>query len=538
MYDSDAGLSVLPRARWPWQRSFRTRIVVTYGLIFLVVLLLLTVRVGQTIYSARIEEAGHDLVLKAFLIANSLEDPLSGYATEFSDFERWERAHGEDEHDRAKANNQLPSPARRPAGLDQVNRAEFVSSRLQQIATAYAADTHARVAILSPQGDVVADSASSASQGEGNLNQPEIQAALVGQEQPNARVAPEDNTPTLYAAAPIQQGDRILGIVQVSIPMQSVVAEIRSLLLSLLMESLAALAVATFLGVWIGKRLAQPLKDLEDAALDIARGNLGKQVTVNRADEVGALANAFNYMVDQLRRLLEQQRLFVANASHELRTPVTNIKLRSEALLSMQPGDEAVAQRYLKEIDSEADRLGRLANSLLDLARLERTYSAEPPAEPVDLAPVLATVHEIMQLPAQTRGIGLTFTVPPALPRLKIRAEDLEAILVNLLDNAIKYAGSGGDVKVGVEWDANACRLRVEDSGPGIPAEDLPYIFDRFYRVDKARSRRNLPASTIGSGAGLGLSIVKMLVEQNGGQIWVESPPEGGTAFVVAFAPV
>ena len=141
-----------------------------------------------------------------------------------------------------------------------------------------------------------------------------------------------------------------------------------------------------------------------------------------------------------------------------------------------------------------------------------------------------------MQLPAQTRGIHLSFVAPPQLPRLKIGAEDLEAILVNLLDNAIKYTESGGDVKVVVECETATCRLRVQDTGPGIPPEDLPHLFDRFYRVDKARSRRNLPVGAIGSGAGLGLSIVKMLVEQNGGRIWVESPAEGGTAFVVALA--
>jgi two-component system phosphate regulon sensor histidine kinase PhoR len=264
---------------------------------------------------------------------------------------------------------------------------------------------------------------------------------------------------------------------------------------------------------------------------------LTQAVAVQSRDEVGALAWAFNAMVGKVRTMLEQQRAFVANASHELRTPLTNIKLRSEALRRLHSTDPQLEQRYLSEIEAEADRLTRLANDLLDLARLEKA-AEQPEVEPADIAPILQRVVGIMQLSAEQMGISLRTAIAADLPRVRVRADDLEVISLNLLDNAVKYTQRGGHVQFEAASTADGVTIRIADDGPGIPDEDMPHIFERFYRVDKARSRRASSRNGAGSGAGLGLAIVRELVAQNQGHIDVKAAPGQGTVFVVSFPAV
>lgn len=199
-------------------------------------------------------------------------------------------------------------------------------------------------------------------------------------------------------------------------------------------------------------------------------------------------------------------------------------------------GDEApdISQRYLAEIESEADRLTRLANALLDLAHLEGNPSS-PPERAVDLAPMLDNAAAIMQLRAQSAAITLETAIPDALPPVKVHPEQIEEAVLNLLDNAIKYTPAGGRVTLTANATVDRLTVIVSDTGAGIPSEDLPHIFDRFYRVDKARSRARGVQDNMGSGAGLGLAIVKQLVEQNRGWITVESTPGQGANFAISF---
>ena len=517
--------------RWPWQRSLQSRIVFAYGGVFLLVLALLMAVVVRVVYQAQLSDAEHNLELQAFLAANALEDPLSGYASEFEKYARWESERDRqgdrepDDDDRPGSTGNTKSTDRQPVTP--------IAARLQDVAALYALDTGTRVTIMEPQGDVVADSVYAFTEVPNQFAQTEVQAALRGEEQHEMRLDELSGTLTLYAAAPIQQSGQVLGVVQMAQPMSEVTAAIGRLALNLIAAGLLALAMTTGLGIWISRRLVRPVRALEAAALAIAQGDLTQQVTVSSADELGALAQAFNRMVDELQRMIGQQRLFIANASHELRTPLTNIKLRSEALLGGLLDERAMAERYLAEIDGEADRLTRLANTLLDLSRLENAQPRPPDAE-VDLTPILRAAAQAMQLRIGKAAQRLHTDLPDSLPALRVWPEQVEAIVVNLLDNAIKYTPTGGDVRLSAQVVEGECRIRVEDTGPGIPADDLPLIFQRFYRVDKARSRyQNQDA--IGSGAGLGLSIVAALVEQNRGRIWAENGADGGAAFTVAF---
>jgi signal transduction histidine kinase len=525
-----------PPARWPWQRSLQTRIVLTYGSVFALALVLLMLVIGRFVYAAQLANAERTMEVEAFLAANALQDPLSGFTAEFEAFAR-------EDHERRP----LPTgfPAQRTGEVDDeehdappratavpVAAPAEVTGRLQQAAAQVAADTGARMTILDSLGNPVADSTYATLDISNQLDQPEVQAALRSEAQPDVRIDSLAGVATLFVATPIQQGDRVLGLVQLSRPMDAVTASAWSLLLRLVVAGLAVLLVVMALAVGLARRLVHPVRAMEQAALAVAAGDLSRQVPVATADELGALARAFNDMVNSLRRLLEQQRLFVANASHELRTPLTNIKLRSEALLDA-PADTAVNRRYLVEIDREADRLARLAAVLLDLSSLSQSGS-QPAPEPVDIMPVLREVIDVMRLRTIQAGLALTLDAPQTLPWLRVVPQQLEAILLNLLDNAVKYTPAPGTITLTAQTGAGLCRLRVRDSGTGIAPEELPFIFERFYRVDKARTR-SAAGRGVGSGAGLGLSIVHALVEQNGGTIRVESIVGRGTVFEIEF---
>jgi signal transduction histidine kinase len=404
---------------------------------------------------------------------------------------------------------------------------------LQQIAEWYASDSHTRVTIFDAQGSALADSSYARDKVPNELARPEIQAAIKSVEKHDIRADSFSGEMTLFTAAPIRQGNRLLGTVRMAQPMSLVVAPARMLLINLAVAGIVAVVLVSLFGLWSGRRLVAPLRRLETTALAVGGGDLSQQAIVDSTDEIGALADAFNYMMEELRRLIDSQRTFIANASHELRTPLANIKLRSEALIDIGDEDPELTRRYIHEIDGEADRMGRLANTLLDLARLE-AQPRSPAHEAVDVTPTLFSVARAMRLRMRQAQLSFIVHIPTEVPPLAVWTDQLEAIIFNLLDNAIRYTPPGGEVRFEVSVTEGRCILRVQDNGPGIPAEDLPRIFDRFYRVDKARSRQAAHFG-IGSGSGLGLSIAKALAEANGGTLQVESTPGHGTTFMLSF---
>ena len=596
----------LPTARWPWQRSLLLRVVLAYALMFTLVLGIMTWRVGQIIYNNQIDQAEHELEVEAFLAANALEDAQSGFIREFDNHSRFLNSIMRDENyllgawvvgdrsfvvdtetkleeeegsfalggcaevklrqsssgniateiesivcrgnDTDTVINLFPD-SERPLVIDDATLLKDAPAmpRLQQFAINYASDTDTRVTILDSWANVVADSHYPHNEIDNHLNQIEIQAALQDSEQHHIRPDPVSGEETLYVAAPINQNGRPLGLVRLGRSMALVTADSRNLLLGLIATSLIALLVTIGVGTLIGHRLVQPVRRLEQAALSLAKGDMTQHVPLDRRDELGALAHAFNHMVDELARMFKQQRLFIANASHELRTPLANIELRSDALLRNQH-DPEISQLYLETISKETKRLGRLATDLLDLTKLERennaTQEAAPPPEPINIRPLLLDIWKMMEFRATATNITMTCNIPEDLPLLRILPEQLEVIVVNLLDNAIKYTPSHGHVtlsakKLPPQKNSQNLQQRVQihvrDTGPGIPEEDIHHIFEPFYRADKARSRRRDAQEGTGSGAGLGLSIIQTLVRKMGGVILIESTPGKGTLFIVEF---
>jgi two-component system, OmpR family, phosphate regulon sensor histidine kinase PhoR len=231
--------------------------------------------------------------------------------------------------------------------------------------------------------------------------------------------------------------------------------------------------------------------------------------------------------VTELRRLERMRQDFVANVSHELKTPLASIKAYTETLLDWALNDENVNTRFLKRIEEQADRLNQLILDLLSLARLESGQEIFE-HKPLLLSPVIGSCIESHRGRAEARSLALSLDPGPLDDETLIMADEeaIRQILDNLIDNAIKYTSEGGSVGVSCRIDGDLVAVEVADTGIGIPRDDLPRVFERFYRVDKARSREL-------GGTGLGLSIVKHLVQSIGGQVTVNSRVGAGSVFTV-----
>jgi len=214
---------------------------------------------------------------------------------------------------------------------------------------------------------------------------------------------------------------------------------------------------------------------------------------------------------------------FVANVSHELRTPLASIKGYAETLLDGGMDDKDTLKEFLRVIDRHATRMSRLIDDLLTLSRLE-SHQMTIVSAPVDMKDIIQATTTGFEKQARDKGITISSRIPDRLQRASGDKDRLEQVLVNLLDNAIKYTQSGGHVSVAASSDNGCVRVDVTDTGIGIPADDIARIFERFYRVDKARSREL-------GGTGLGLAIVKHIIQGHNGRLYVESEPGKGSTF-------
>lgn len=256
----------------------------------------------------------------------------------------------------------------------------------------------------------------------------------------------------------------------------------------------------------------------------LREGEYTHRIPIRGHDELGVLAEEFNKLTERLRTSEATRQQFVSDASHELKTPLASIKLLSDSILQNEMDMDTVRE-FVGDIGNEADRLTRIAQKLLELNRVE-----DAPKEDfmvMEPAPVVEKAVRLLTPLAQLRQIQLTTRLDDGCTVIT-RGDDVYQIAFNLVENAIKYNVDGGYLGVFLERQGEDVALIVEDGGIGIPEESLPYVFDRFYRVDKARSRQ-------AGGSGLGLSIVHDLVERNYGTVTVARREEGGTRFTVQF---
>ncbi len=325
---------------------------------------------------------------------------------------------------------------------------------------------------------------------------------------------------------PVESGGQVVGIVIVGTQiglLGSLEAEfLRSIDRSLLVAGLLAALAAVATGTLLFRQLTTPLQDLTRAAENLAAGDLDQRVEVHSRDEVGELGRAFNAMSDALASNEELRRNLMADIAHELRTPLSVIQGNLEAILDgvYEPTPENIAV-----IHQESMLLASLVSDLRELALVEAGQLKLDLAS-VSLAVLAKLVKEAFQPRARDKGVRIVLDFAPALPQVLADAQRVRQVLSNLVSNALRHTASGGEIRMTGGARGGGVILRVEDTGTGIPPDDLPHIFDRFYRGDRSRSRS-------GGGSGLGLAIAKQLVEAHGGGIEVESEVGRGTAFVV-----
>jgi histidine kinase len=285
---------------------------------------------------------------------------------------------------------------------------------------------------------------------------------------------------------------------------------------------LAALAVALIVSLFISRGLVAPLRAMTAASRRVAEGHYSERVPVGGSDELGQMAGSFNSMAEKLEQVEAMRRRLIGDVAHELRTPLTAIKGSMEGLVD---GVLPASPQTFEQVAAEADRLSRLVDDLQELSRVESGAVALD-LGPVSLPELAETVRKRVARNYAAKGVSLIVNLPATLPPLRADTDRLLQVLTNLLNNALQYTPPTGNVTLAGEVRGHEVSVRVMDTGIGIPPEHIPHIFDRFYRVDKSRSRQ------AGGGSGIGLTISKHLIEAQGGRIWVESAGEGhGSTF-------
>ncbi len=286
-----------------------------------------------------------------------------------------------------------------------------------------------------------------------------------------------------------------------------------------------SLLVALIMAIILSRTLIHPIRDLTQAAHNITEGHLEQQVKVGAKDEIGQLAMAFNNMSEEVARVNQMRRQMTADIAHDLRTPLTVIAGYVE---SMRDGVLLPTEERLSLIYTEIERMQNLVG---DLKILTQADAGELPLHPQPIAPrsILERAAAPFQQRAEKQGVRLSVDADEHLPEICVDDARMMQVFSNLVSNALRYTPSGGEVHLAAQASNGHVELTVKDNGAGIPQEDLPFIFDRFYRVDKSR--------TEGDESGLGLAIVKALVEAHGGKVRAELQVDKGTSICISLKP-
>lgn len=334
----------------------------------------------------------------------------------------------------------------------------------------------------------------------------------------------ENGSLTSHAAIPIMQYGSPVGCVYISDHDSEQGAIIEVLEMNILRISFGVEAVLVLFSVVFGTTSSRKMRRILISMQKAREGEYSHKIShMKGSDEYSRIAREFNRLTDRLQASEQAQRQFVSDASHELKTPLASIKLLSDSIMQNDM-DADTMREFVSDIGNEADRLTRLAQKLLAISKAEVVKQDH---EVVDLSQTIGKVFKMLVSLADQREIRLTSTMEKGCTVMTVE-DDMYQIIFNLVENAIKYNCDGGLVRVCLSRQDDDVVITVDDTGIGIPEDALNHVFERFYRVDKARSRQ-------AGGSGLGLSIVRELVLRNYGEITVSQRPEGGSRFSVRF---
>lgn len=326
------------------------------------------------------------------------------------------------------------------------------------------------------------------------------------------------------SAKPILEGEHATSALYVLSSMQGMVESLERVRFLLILSGAGAFFLALGFTYIVSQVLSRPLVQMEQATRRIAKGDLETRLEVRSSDEIGTLAAGINDLAKDLQHYRDTRQEFFANVSHELRTPITYLEGYAKVLADELYDTEDERKQYLNIIIQESQRLNHLIHDLFELSKMEEGKISLSP-EWVDLKELIDQSVNKVQLKVKEKGLSLQYKVSGEPSLAYIDGFRMEQVVLNLLENAIRYTEKG-EIRVLLTGDRTGNRIEIEDTGIGIPEDELPYIFDRFYRVEKSRSREL-------GGTGLGLAIVKKLIELQGGSIQVTSKLGTGTRFII-----
>ncbi len=361
-------------------------------------------------------------------------------------------------------------------------------------------------------------------EGEAAVFSDEIETALEGKDVFHSSF--NGNEFVSSAAVPVTSGQAVIGCVYIydlEVQQGNIIVNIQN---NLMIVSVLVSFLAIGLSITFSSNFARRANSILRSIILARKGDYNQKLSIKGNDEFAQLADEFNSLTSRLRQTEEERRRFVADASHELKTPLASIKLLADSIITTRDMDEETLLEFMGDIGSQADRLSRLSEKLLTLSRLDE--QGETGGTAVNCSQVTNVVVRDLRFLASADGITIVDDVSPNC-MVYGNEDELYQIVYNLVENAIKYNTENGSVFVTVRSEGSGVTLVVKDTGKGIPQEDIGKIFNRFYRVDKARSREK-------GGSGIGLSIVSEGIKRYGGTINVHSNP-GGTTFTVNFLP-
>ncbi len=385
-----------------------------------------------------------------------------------------------------------------------------------------------QVIVTDPQGVVVYDTDRSAQSIGTRCDWPELETALT-QSVDVLHPTFQDGAFQSRAAAPVTVGGQVVGgvaLFEYDTDQGTLLLELQRNLRSI---SLVVCAIAIAVSLLLSRALTRRIGRLLQGIRTVREGEYSHRVKTSGHDELAQLGQEFNQLTTRLQTTEEVRRRFVSDASHELKTPLASIRLLTDSILQADHMEEDTMREFIGDVNQEAERLTRITEKLLTLTRMDSAdHRTAEPSDPTPVAPVIRRAGHMLEPLAAQSEVTLAYRLEEDCTA-PCDEDDLYQIAFNLMENAVKYNLPGGTVTVTLAGTRAGTVLKVEDTGVGVPEEDLTRIFERFYRVDKARSRA-------AGGTGLGLSIVRDTVRAHGGTVEARAREDGpGTSFVVTF---
>lgn len=397
---------------------------------------------------------------------------------------------------------------------------EYTLKYVEDIVKQNSLEYSARTLLIGLDGRVLVDSFDTLN--DKSVDTLETRLALSGNRSTNIYVHNGDYL--IYAAVPIVDRDNVVGATFMSVEANSIFEEIDRFMEKLFIIFSAAILISIFISVFFADIISKPVEKLTDSVKIITQGKYDTKVEILGSDEIGELSKAFNIMTTKLYQVEERRKKFVSNVSHELRTPMTSMKIVSDTLLSSPSWEEKVYREFMSDINSEIDRLNKIIDSLLYLVRVEKD-ELELDYSMTYVNYLLEWVIKTLTPIAHKKNIDLSLTSSNKI-QIQLDQEKMQQCLLNIIGNAVKYTPDDGRVWVELDENKDHIFIKVNDTGIGIPEKDLPFIFDRFYRVDEARARKT-------GGTGLGLAISQQIIQLHQGTISVTSELGVGTQVVI-----